>query len=93
MLQTCNMAFYKKDCISVNGFNEEFIGWGREDSDYAAKLLHLGIKRRDLRFKGIAYHIHHQGNSRKMLDINHKIYLNTINKKLKWSNDGINKYL
>jgi len=92
MLQTCNMAFFKNDCISVNGFNEEFNGWGREDSDFAAKLLHLGIKRRDLRFKGIAYHIHHEGNSRKMLEKNHKIYLNTIKKKLTWSNDGINKY-
>jgi glycosyltransferase involved in cell wall biosynthesis len=92
MLQTCNMAFFKNDCISVNGFNEEFIGWGREDSDFAAKLLHLGIKRRDLRFKGIAYHIHHEGNSRKMLEKNHKIYLNTIKKKLTWSNYGINKY-
>jgi len=93
MLQSCNMAFFKNDCVSVNGFNEDFIGWGREDSEFAAKLFHLGKKRRDLRFKALAYHIHHEGNSRSMLEINHQIYLNTINNRLSWSNNGIDKYL
>ena len=78
MIQTCNMAFFKNDCLRVNGFNEDFIGWGREDSDFAAKLLHSGVKRRDLKFKGIGYHIHHEGNSREMLQRNHQIYLDTL---------------
>jgi GT2 family glycosyltransferase len=93
MLQTCNMAFFKKDCIKVNGFNEDFVGWGREDSEFGARLLNHGFKRRDLKFKAIAYHIHHEGTSRDMLDKNHKIFLNTINKKLDWCSNGIDKYI
>ena len=92
MLQTCNLAFYKKDCIEVNGFNEDFVGWGREDSEFGARLLNIGCQRKDLRFKAIGYHIHHGGVSRTMLDKNHRIFLNTINKKLDWCVNGIDKY-
>jgi len=91
-LQTCNMAFFKKDCIKVNGFNEDFVGWGREDSEFGVRLLNLGCKRRDLKFKAIGYHIHHEGAPRKMLDKNNKIFLNTINKKLNWCSNGIDKF-
>ena len=93
MLQTCNMAFYKKDALRINGFNEDFIGWGREDSEFGARMLNARIARRDLRFSAVAYHIHHEGNSRKMLGHNHQIYLNTLNKKLVRCTNGINKYI
>ena len=93
MLQTCNMAFYKKDALRINGFNEDFIGWGREDSEFGARLLHTQIVRRDLKFAAVAYHIHHEGNSRKMLDHNHAIYLSTLEKKLIRCKNGIDKYL
>ena len=93
MIQTCNMAFFKNDCMKVNGFNEDFIGWGREDSEFGVRLMNIGIKRRDLKFKAIGYHIHHEGISREMLEKNHQIYLNTLNNKLIWSINGIDKYI
>ncbi len=93
MLQTCNMAFYRNDALKINGFNEDFIGWGREDSEFGARMLHSNIIRRDLRFAAVAYHIHHEGNSRKMLDHNHKIYLNTLENKLVRCENGIDKYI
>jgi predicted glycosyltransferase involved in capsule biosynthesis len=93
MLQTCNMAFYKSDALKINGFNEDFIGWGREDSEFGARLLNSKIARRDLRFSAVAYHIHHEGNSRKMLNHNHEIYLNTLEKKLVRCKNGIDKYI
>jgi len=93
MLQTCNMAFFKEDCIAVNGFNEDFIGWGKEDSEFGYRLLNSGIKRRDLRFAAIGYHIHHEGNSRDMLEENIKIFQNTVDNKLCECKNGIRKYL
>jgi glycosyltransferase involved in cell wall biosynthesis len=93
MIQTCNMAFFRSDCIEVNGFNEDFIGWGREDSEFGARLLHAGVKRRDLRFNAVAYHLHHEGASRKMLDKNHQIFLTTLNDRKLWCNNGIDKHL
>ncbi len=56
----CNMSFMKSDLIKVNGFNEAFIGWGREDSECVIRLLHSGISRYNLRLGGIAYHLWHK---------------------------------
>jgi glycosyltransferase involved in cell wall biosynthesis len=93
MLLSCNMAFFKDDFIRVNGFNEDFIGWGREDSEFAARLIHSGLYRRDLRFSAVAYHIHHEGNSREMFEKNHAIYLETVNQKISRCKNGVDKYL
>ena len=29
----CNLGVWRDDLITVNGFDEDFEGWGREDSD------------------------------------------------------------
>ncbi|MBM0637782.1 glycosyltransferase [Campylobacter sp. VicNov18] len=83
--KTCNMSFYKSDFEAINGFNENFTGWGREDSEFVARFLfNNGILKR-LKFNALAYHIYHQENSKDMLKINHEIYLNTIkNQNTKW---------
>ncbi|HEC1779280.1 glycosyltransferase family 2 protein [Campylobacter lari] len=83
--KTCNMSFYKSDFEAINGFNENFIGWGREDSEFVARFLfNNGIFKR-LKFNALAYHIYHEENSKNMLEVNHKIYLNTIkNKNINW---------
>ncbi len=79
------MSFYKIDCDEIGGFNENFIGWGREDSEFVARFLFSGGELRRLKFSGIAYHLYHAENSRKMLESNHQIYLNTIKeKRVKW---------
>lgn len=84
-IRGCNMSFYKNDFEAINGFNENFIGWGREDSEFVARFLfNNGIFKR-LKFNALAYHIYHEENSKNMLEINHKIYLNTIkNKNINW---------
>ena len=93
MFLGCNMAFFRKDCLNVNGFNEDFIGWGRDDSEFGARMLHSGLDRRDLRFSAVAYHIHHEGNSRAMLERNHQIYLDILKRKIIRCENGIDKYI
>lgn len=84
-IRGCNMSFYKSDFEVLDGFNENFVGWGREDSEFVARFLfNNGIFRR-LKFNALAYHIYHKENSKNMLEINHQIYLDTIkNKKVTW---------
>ncbi len=55
----CNQGWWRTDLIALNGFDERFIGWGREDDDILARAFRLGLKRRDLRFSGLAAHIYH----------------------------------
>lgn len=84
-IRGCNMSFYKSDFEAIEGFNEKFIGWGREDSEFVARFLfNDGVFKR-LKFNALAYHIYHEENSKNMLEINHQIYLETIkNKKVTW---------
>lgn len=82
-VRSCNMSFFKRDCEAINGFNEEFIGWGREDSEFVARFLFNRGELRRVKFNAIAYHLYHAENPREMLESNHQIYLNTLKAGLK----------
>jgi glycosyltransferase involved in cell wall biosynthesis len=56
----CNMSFWKKDFININGYDEFFEGWGGEDYDFASRLMNSGIQRLYLKFSGIVYHLWHE---------------------------------
>lgn len=90
-IRGCNMSFYKSDCEAINGFNEEFVGWGREDSEFVARFLFNGGELRRVKHNAIAYHLYHAENPRAMLESNHKIYLDTISHKSKWAKIGLQK--
>jgi len=91
--RTCNISFFKQDCINVNGFNNEFEGWGREDSEFVARLLNNGLNRKNLRFNAIQYHLWHKEGCRKSLEYNNQLLHKSIEKKLKVCTKGINKYI
>ena len=89
----CNVSFWREDFLSVNGYNEDFEGWGREDSDLAIRLGNSGVKAKRLRYAGILYHIYHKINSKANLELNNTIQNNTIqNKTIKVIN-GIDKHM
>lgn len=77
----------------MNGYNEAFEGWGREDSDLALRLLNLGLRMKRLRYRGILYHIHHKIKSKAQLEYNDAIEKNTIKNKLVRCEKGIDQYL
>jgi len=58
-IKSCNWGFWRADLLAVNGFNEAMTGWGREDNELALRAFHLGLRRRDLRFAGLAVHLWH----------------------------------
>ena len=56
----CNMAIWREDLFAINGWDEEYEGWGiGEDSDLGARLYHLGKKRKLAYGRAILYHLHH----------------------------------
>ena len=87
------MAFYKQDCININGFNNDFEGWGREDSEFITRLLNSGINRKNVRFNVIQFHLWHNENLRNSLEKNEAILQNTINNQIKWCDSGLKKFL
>ncbi|PNS08964.1 glycosyltransferase family 2 protein [Solilutibacter silvestris] len=56
----CNMGIWRSDLDRVNGFDDNYEGWGREDDDISARLKHAGLVRRPLRFAGLAIHLWHK---------------------------------
>lgn len=92
-IRGCNISFFRDDCIRVNGFNEDFIGWGREDSEFAVRLFNSGIVRRNVRFSAIAAHLWHKENARHALPENDRLLDEAIAGKLRRCGNGIDKYL
>ena len=92
-IRSCNLAFFKQDFISVNGFNNEFEGWGREDIEFIMRLMNRGINRKNVRFNAIQFHLWHNENIRDSLEKNEAILQNTINNQIKWCDSGLKKFL
>ena len=56
----CNMGFWRDDLIAVNGFDEDYTGWGTgEDSDIGTRLYHLGRRRKFVYGRAITFHLNH----------------------------------
>ncbi|MGE0581966.1 MAG: glycosyltransferase [Steroidobacteraceae bacterium] len=77
-VKSCNFATWREDLVAVNGFNEDFIGWGPEDKELVARLVHLGRQRRTLVFGGIAWHLHHAAAARDRRAVNEALLADTI---------------
>ena len=70
--RTCNLALWRRDFDTVNGFDETFQGWGHEDADLAIRLLHAGVHRKDGRFATAVLHLWHHENDRSNLPENER---------------------
>lgn len=73
MVRTCNLGVWRSDVLKVGGFDEAFVGWGREDSDLAIRLLQLGIKIKSARFAACVGHLYHPEESMENLLENQKL--------------------
>ncbi|GAA4443288.1 hypothetical protein GCM10023091_31600 [Ravibacter arvi] len=91
-LRGCNMAFWREDLVRVNGYNEAFGYWGREDNEIAARLLNIGIRKRMLKFGGIVFHLYHNEQSRAGYEENEKLLTHTITRKLTRCEQGLDQY-
>jgi glycosyltransferase involved in cell wall biosynthesis len=92
-LRGCNQAYWKDDLLRVNGFDERMVGWGREDNEIAARLYNIGVKRRNLKFSGLAIHIHHHTRKRSGDSRNRALLARTIEEGIRWCSTGIDRHL
>ncbi len=58
-LRSCNFAAFRVDLLQVNGFDEEFHGWGQEDDDLGRRLFAVGVHPTVLLRHAVAFHIPH----------------------------------
>jgi len=57
--RSCNLAVWRADLDRVDGFDADFRGWGREDSDIIVRLLRAGVRRKDGAFATAVLHLWH----------------------------------
>lgn len=72
-IRGCNLGIWREDLVRVNGYNEAFVGWGREDSELATRLMNSGVQRLDIRGRALCYHLWHPPASRQSLAANDQL--------------------
>jgi glycosyltransferase involved in cell wall biosynthesis len=89
----CNLAIWRSDLVHVNGYNEAFVGWGREDSELAVRLMNSGIRRLDVRGWALCYHLWHPPVNRDGLTTNDELLAKAIREKSVRCEQGLNRHL
>jgi glycosyltransferase involved in cell wall biosynthesis len=89
----CNLGIWREDLIRVNGYNEEFVGWGREDSELALRLMNSGVRWLDIRGRAMCYHLWHLPADRSGLNQNIKILEDACASQRSRCELGLNKHL
>ena len=56
--------------MRIGGFDESYVGWGREDSDFVTRMLKAGITVRSGRFATCVAHLFHPERSRDQFSVN-----------------------
>jgi glycosyltransferase involved in cell wall biosynthesis len=92
-IRGAHMAFWRADLVRTNGYDEQIEGWGREDSELAARLSHLGVQRRNLKFAAVAYHLWHTQANFDRIDQNHQRLLHTLEQRSTRAALGLDQYL
>ena len=86
---TANCAFWRDDAYRVNGFNNDFEGWGPEDVEFFLRLFNVGLTCKKLNFKSNCYHIYHPSSSTASLERNTKLLDDTIRRQLTTCKNGL----
>ncbi|MFX1392331.1 MAG: glycosyltransferase [Promethearchaeota archaeon] len=93
MVYGCLFSLPRKDYLLMNGFDENFLGWGWEDSLVGAKAIALGNYVIPI-FSAVGYHIFHPirtSTQWEESDRNFKIYQNFRDKTIKPRKDFFNQ--
>lgn len=55
-----NIGIARSDFERVNGFDENYVGWGLEDRDLQRRLALAGLRFRSILYRTVTYHLWHE---------------------------------
>lgn len=91
-VQGCNQSYWRDHAIQVNGYDERFTGWGPEDREFAARLLHIGLQRNYVRHRAIAFHLHHHSRAPEYNPFD-RLLIETQHARTVWCTQGLDAHL
>ena len=50
----------RKDYGKINGYDENYIGWGNEDDDVGQRLYHIGVQGKNISREDFPIHLYHE---------------------------------
>lgn len=67
-------AVMKSDYLKVNGYDENYNGWGEEDDDFGNRLYVAGIRGKELKTPNMQIHLWHYSDPTKKHSMNEEYY-------------------
>lgn len=67
-------ALYKEDFIAINGFDDNYKGWGKEDDDFGNRFFKYGGETYPILFEKFPIHMYHLGADSKKDSLNEEYY-------------------
>ena len=71
-IKGCNLACWKKDFVTIGGFDETITGWGHEDADFVFRLFDNGITRKSGSWSTEVLHLYHPMSNKENAEENEK---------------------
>ena len=65
--------------------------WGQEDVEVSYRLVHSGVKKKQLKMGGVEFHLYHKFASRANLPFHEQVLHKVIEDKIAWCDNGIIK--
>jgi glycosyltransferase involved in cell wall biosynthesis len=87
-----NSSGWKADILAVNGFDER-MEWGAEDREMGERLVHLGVRPVQIRYRAACVHLDHDRAyvRQEALVRNREIWVHTKRTRATWTDFGIRK--
>ncbi len=92
-IKGCNLAAWAANVHAINGFDEDFSGWGHEDADFVARLYNAGVRRKKGFYATEVLHLWHQEQPRDNASLNHQRVLELLHSKRTWARHGLDQAL
>lgn len=89
--RSCNLAIWRSDLDRVDGFDADYNGWGREDSDLLVRLVNAGVRRKDGMFGTGVLHLWHPAADRSALTGNDRKLERAIAEKATFARIGLSR--
>ncbi|MDO4320485.1 MAG: glycosyltransferase family 2 protein [Bacteroidales bacterium] len=88
-----NMAFWRKDLVAINGYDETFCSWGGEDNDIELRLQAHGVKTFKLFRCGLVRHLWHLETPNAHLAESYKYMNQKLSRGELYATEGLDKHI